>query len=194
MRAGIRIYQGANPPNEQGGCTMAFHIVDSGDEQFLTAGHCGFGGSNNWFHPGYGAVKVGSELGTLYAANGHDAMRVQMSDAQDSNRIYLDTQLVTTSRNPIQGEGVCASLGFDGSFDCGTVVDSVDTWIGEACGCVINGADSDGITIIPGDSGSPMVNNVSVGNFAAIGIVNLADGHFARMQTVLNLMDVVIRP
>lgn len=145
------------------------------------------------FHPGYGSTKVGSELGTLYAANGHDAMRVQISDTQDSNRIYLDTQLVTTSRNPIQGEAICASLGFDGSFDCGTVVDAVDSWIGEASGCVIKRADHDGITTIPGDSGSPIVNNVSVGNFAAIGIHNNSAGNFARMQTVLNLMGVVIR-
>jgi streptogrisin C len=192
MRAGIRIYQGGNPPNDEALCTMGFHIELGADEQFLTAGHCGFAGSNDWFHPGLGAAKIGSELATLYAQFGDDAMRVQMSDAQDSSNIYGSIKLVTSARNSIQGEGICASLGNTNNWDCGTVVDADDTWTGEACQCTLFGGDSDNIAAMPGDSGSPMVNNTA-GDKTAIGSYSNAAGNFAEIGNVLTAFGAQIR-
>ncbi len=169
---------------------MAFHIELGPDEQFLTAGHCGYSGSNNWFHPGWGLI--GSEQATLYGPHGFDAMRVQMSDSQDSSNIYGSIKLVTSARDSIQGEGVCASLGFGNTWDCGTVVNAATSWTGDACGCLIFGADSDNIAVIYGDSGSPIVNNTA-GDKTAIGIMSRLDGKFAEVGTVLGAFGAQIR-
>jgi hypothetical protein len=183
LRAGIRVYRGANPPNNEANCTMGFHITRGTDEQWLTAGHCGYTGSNNWFHPSFGLV--GSELATLFVPNGIDAMRVQLADAQATNLIYDRPLRVMSDRQPIQGEGICASLGFQDAWDCGTVSTTHTSWISSTRSCVVWGADADGITIVPGDSGSPIVNNTLSGSYVAIGIVNTMDGRFAKADNVI---------
>lgn len=47
MRAGIVIRRGSTSEKI---CTMAFHVQVGTDEQFVTAGHCGYSGSNSWYH------------------------------------------------------------------------------------------------------------------------------------------------
>lgn len=182
LRAGIKVYRGANPPNQQAGCTMAFHITKGTDEQWLIAGHCGYTGSNNWFHPSFG--QIGSELATLYVPNGIDAMRVQVADAQASNRVYEKSLRVTSTRQPVLGEGICASAGFSDSWDCGTVSTTQTSWISSTCGCVVWGAGMSGIVADLGDSGSPIVNNTLSGSYVAIGIVNQST-RFAKVHNVL---------
>lgn len=172
-------------------CTMAFHIVINSDEQFVTAGHCGFSGSNTWYHAGFGSIGV--ELATIYVQNGVDIMRVQMSDSQDSNQIYGETRPVTSSRNPMQNETVCASRGVSNGIDCGTVSDTSTSWIGEACGCTINGADHNGISTTDGDSGSPIYVRASATSAVAVGVHNTASGGFARLQSALNVWGATIR-
>jgi len=185
MKAGIRIRQGSQYSTAL--CTMNFHIRIGSNEQFLTAGHCGYSGSNDWYHIGYGANKVGSELATLYQQNGQDAMRVEMPDAQAADDIYSITSNIVGWRDPVQGEAICASLGNSNSIDCGTVSEDFHSWIGDSCGCTIWGANHDNISTIGGDSGSP----ISVGPGApypatGVGIHNRSNGDFARLDDVLD--------
>lgn len=190
MKAGIMIRQGSTggPP-----CTMGFHIVidASSDEQFITAGHCGHVGSNTWYHAGYG--NVGTEQATIYVQNGVDIMRVQMSDYQDSSLIYAEGRTVSSVRDPLLNETVCASLGVRNAIDCGTVTDTSTTWIGEACQCTINGADTGGITIQNGDSGSPIYARPNSSNAVAIGVVNRTMGEFAKIPGALFIWGASIR-
>ena len=177
MKAGIRIRKGSS--RSSSGCTMGFHIQRGSDEQFVTAGHCGWSGSNNWYHWSYGFV--GSELASQYHNWGRDAMRVQISDVQDSNRVYNLHGTVTSSRNPWQGESVCASLGWSNAHRCGTVELSSTSWRGSKCGCTLFGADHS-IANTGGDSGSPIFSSHPV----AVGIQNTGSGKFARLGDVLS--------
>lgn len=192
MKAGIRIYQDNNPPSDVNQCTMAFHVRSGGDEQFLTAGHCGHFPPTDWWHPGWGLI--GIKIATLYANLGKDAMTVQMADAQASDDIYTGSSNITGARNPILNESICASLGKTATVDCGTVAATNIEWTGDACGCTIRGADANGIAIQGGDSGSPMYHP-GVGAdppATATGILNRDDGHFAKLQDVLNSLGLVI--
>ncbi|MCL7453319.1 MAG: S1 family peptidase, partial [Anaerolineae bacterium] len=108
MRGGIVIYH-TKSPGVIGQCTMGFHIQVGSDEQFVTAGHCGYSGSNNWYHTGYGYV--GNERNTQYYNNGRDIMTVQISDSQDSSILYSGTVAVNATWDPYVGEGLCASRG-----------------------------------------------------------------------------------
>lgn len=191
-KAGIVIRQGSTTGTR---CTMGFHIVVnvSSDEQFFTAGHCGHTGSNTWYHAATGGIGV--ELATLYVQNGVDIMRVQMSDSQDSNQIYGEGRVVTSSRNPMQNESVCSARGVSPAptIDCGTVSDTSTSWIGGACQCTINGADTSGISIVLGDSGSPIYVRASSTSAVAIGVVNRTDGTFAKIQGALGVWGASIR-
>lgn len=78
MRAGIRIDNDAPGSGEY--CTMGFHVSLNGDEQFLTAGHCGAAyAPTDWHHYSYGLV--GNETATMLTSSvARDIMRVQMLD------------------------------------------------------------------------------------------------------------------
>lgn len=186
IKAGTRIRKGAAFPGEAI-CSMGFQVEygSTPDIQFLTAGHCGFSGSNDWYQRYWG--RLGNEEATLYREGGQDAMRVGIQNGQATNKLFGVNRPVEGFRNPLDGETICASLGHnpDVAYDCGTVTDAVDSWIGDACGCTIYGADGSGISAVTGDSGSPIVT-VGPGTYSiAIGILNLSTGQFAKMQNVL---------
>lgn len=186
MRAGINIYKGAN--FSSGWCTMGFHITRSGDEQFVTAGHCGFSGSNSWFHPAF-ASAIGTEQQTLYANNGQDIMRVSMNDAQASDDIYNDGNNIVGSGSPATGETLCASLGKgSNTVKCGTVQDDWRSWISETAGYTVWGGDMS-YTTVGGDSGSPVYRRLPGGtgdDARAIGVNNHQNGYFARLDQSLD--------
>ena len=178
MRAGIAIRIGSITGAR---CTMAFHIQVGTDEQFVTSGHCGYSGSNNWYHQGFGLI--GSEQNTLYYAGGQDIMTVQISDSQDSSKVYNRTTEISASWVPYTGEGVCASRGVSATiWVCGVVLDNTSSWIGGDCSCTVYGADSS-ISFSGGDSGSPIVDSVSQN--VAIGVAATSGGHFAILADAL---------
>lgn len=164
---------------------MGFHVQVGSDEQFLTNGHCGYTGSNNWYHPGYGFV--GAETSGSYEFLGYDAMRVQISDTQDSNMVYATTS-ATNARDPIKNETVCASLGFTQSFRCGQVTSSAIIYTSSTCTCQVIGFQTN-IAGIGGDSGSP----VKAGSSTAVGLHSTNSGKIAPMQSVLNALGVALR-
>lgn len=191
MQTGARIRKGSSTSSSR--CTQGFHIVVGSDTQFVTAGHCGAEGSDDWFHKGYGTSRIGYELATLYANNGVDIMRVQLWNSLGSNLIYADPHDVTGSRDPIQGETVCASLAETDAVDCGTVTDTDTTWQSDGCSCTIKGADVDGISILKGDSGSPLYRRSSATDATAVGLINTLSGKFAKIQGPLNFWGAVVR-
>ena len=180
MRAGTVIRQGSTTGP---GCTMGFHTQVGSDERFVTAGHCGYTGSNNWFHAGYtgnggcGTGCIGSELITQYYNNGRDIMVVQMPDDQDSSYLYAIGTPVTEPRDPTVGQGICAARGFSSvGWKCGVVENAYTSWTSPTCNCTIYGGDSN-LARVTGDSGSPIVDADEL--HIAIGIHNTSTGGFA---------------
>lgn len=181
-KAGINIYKGAVDSVPE--CTMGFHIRIGTDEQFVTAGHCGYTGSDEWFEPVLG--RIGIELATLYAQNGQDIMRLSMFDAQASDDIYGGSSDITGSGSPVLNETVCASKGTSNEVDCGTVSVLWMNWVSSVAGFTVWGGDTSGIAnIINGDSGSPLYRNVG-SSAVAPGVINTAGGLFARLDTSLD--------
>lgn len=166
---------------------MGFHVRMGTDEQFTTAGHCGAGGSNNWFHGGYGFI--GAEVATQYYALGRDAMRVQMNaDSEASDNVYWDIGNITSMKDPEVGEILCASLGNSDRRDCGWVVTAFQSYGSPYCGpCTIYGGDTDGIVVVAGDSGSPMYSPGLPDQGFAVGLMSTSSGLFARVKDVLSI-------
>lgn len=190
LRGGVMIRKGA--VGSANNCTMGFHIRIGTDEQFLTAGHCGHFGSNNWYHNGLGLI--GAEAGTLYGAGGKDVMRVQMADAQASTLIYGDGAFMGSAALPVPGEAVCASLAQTNAKKCGTVTDDWWSWTSETANVTVWGGDSN-LAPIDGDSGSPIYRKVLLGGdyyFIPIGIMDHENGGFARVVDALNAWNAVI--
>lgn len=163
---------------------MGFHVVKNGDYQFITAGHCGYAGSNAWYHSGYG--NIGSETASVYHHLGDDLMWVNMPNSgQASDDIYHGSTNIVGMATPITGETVCASMGFSHSVDCGVVTDNFLTYaINEAYGgYTLYGGDIDGIARTGGDSGSPIYRDLA--GDVAIGLHSTASGKFARIADVL---------
>jgi hypothetical protein len=173
MKAGTRIRKGST-----GGtiCTMGFHIIkpSNGDRELLTAGHCGYSGSNNWYHTYYGFV--GAEEATQYYEGGRDVMRVEIPNSQISNDIYEWAADVEGSGNPIAGEFICTRLGKTNAGDCGNVEFASTSWgpSGTACGCKLYGASAVGLGLATtGDSGSPIFRNPYTDAAIGVGILNI---------------------
>lgn len=188
MKAGTRIRKGATNGSI---CSMAFHIINpsNGDLEFLTAGHCGYSGANDWFHVYYGLV--GEEVASQYQEDGRDVMRVEIPNSQVSNNIYERVQDVEGRGDPIDGEFLCARLGKSNKEDCGFVQDPTHSWEGDACGCTINGAQMSSIAADGGDSGSPIYRLNGASAAIAIGVLNTDEGGglagFARLDDALSL-------
>jgi hypothetical protein len=161
--------------------------VGASDRQHLTAGHCGFAGSNSWYHAGYsGSIAYGGETASWYIGSHIDAMRVNIPNTQVSASIYGTARSVSGVRRPILGEIICASLGKSNTVPCGTVTSPNSGWVSSTCNCIVNGADSS-LTTIGGDSGSPMYSAVGAVDAVALGISDTSIGQFAIVYDVLQL-------
>lgn len=194
LRAGARIYKGAihgYPPD----CTMAFHVTkwSNQDEQFVTAGHCGYGGSNSWLHPGLsGSHVIGTEQQTLYTNNGQDIMRVSMADAQASHLIIGDARVYQGISYPIVGMTVCDSRGAQNIIDCGTVDDNYLRWYSDTGARYVYGGSTSGISQVFGDSGSPLYERTTATQAWAVGVVAQSNGNFAILQDAQSLLGIEI--
>lgn len=192
LRAGARIYKGAIhslPPD----CTMAFHVTvwTNGDEQFVTAGHCGYGGSNSWLHPGLpGTHVIGSEPagGSLYQNNGQDIMRVNLHDSQASHLMIGDARVYQGISYPVQGDTVCDNRGYTNSVDCGSVTSSNVRWFSDTADIYVYGGSVSGISQVYGDSGSPLYERTTATQAWAVGVVAQSNGNFAILQDAQSLL------
>jgi hypothetical protein len=186
MKAGILIHRGAA---YETACTMGFHITRSAGEEFVTAGHCGFGGSNSWYHPAFGA-QIGVEAQTLYFDGGQDIMRVTMADSEASDDVYNDSTDIIGQGTPVQGETLCTSLGNSNTVKCGTVT---STWssinYGPAWGDFDVWGGDMSYSTVKGDSGAPVYRRLSGGTgdrARAVGVSTTTGGRFARLDTSLD--------
>jgi hypothetical protein len=182
-RAGTRIYKGfIDNFNE---CTMAFHVItNGGDVEFVTAGHCGYGGSNNWYlKDGTGdGLFLGSEQKSLYKHDGQDIMRVNLPLAQQSHRIYGETRVYGGSGAcPITGQVACASRGKSNVVDCGTVRTTWTSWWSNTASPDVRvwGGDLNNVDSNPGDSGSPVFDRLNADEWGTVGVLDTASGGFA---------------
>jgi hypothetical protein len=158
--------------------------LSTGDERFVTAGHCS-GDSlphtyESWIHNGWGTL--GSEISGLnwYYGADYDVMIVQGPDSQAGNDIFAESRTIIGWGQPVAGSGVCASLTKSDTIKCGTVGDDFGSYY-------MNGFHFFGatynFTIIGGDSGSPVYHrNTTTVN--AIGVVS-GGAWFTRTTDVL---------
>lgn len=180
-KAGVRIYKGAIDSVAE--CTMAFHVVcNDGDVEFVTAGHCGYGGSNNWYIKDGTAdgLFMGAEQKTLYAAGGQDIMRVNLPVDQKSHQIYGDSRVYGGSGAcPIVGQAACASRGTTDVIDCGTVRTTWTSWVSNTANITVWGGDMNDVASNPGDSGSPIFDRLTSTLWGTVGVLNTSGGLFA---------------
>lgn len=195
FESGILIYRDFSYSNWY--CTMGFHITVGSDEQFLTAGHCGYGAGapDDWHHPTFPGTFVGNEIASLYGADGKDVMRVAVLDSQASQFVFAEPNSlsVLTYALPVDNEAVCASRGKSSGpiIGCGIVQDSWDSWWSDTANPDVRvfGADSS-IPAINGDSGSPLYRIVQtpVGYdyLSALGVLDHEGGFFARVADAMD--------
>jgi hypothetical protein len=198
MKAGILIYQGGNPPNEDAFCTMGFHVFNSaGQGHFLTAGHCGYTGSNSWYNPGVDFGSIGSESNTWYGPTfspSRDVMSVHMPLSWMTNDIYPNPRQIKSMIAPTQGLFVCAARGkSSGAFACGTVNLASTTWTSNTCNCQQSGGQASDISLIVGDSGSPILALGNGSDAMAVGIGDTTVGNFAKVKAALDAYGYTIK-
>jgi len=170
MRAGILIRKGSKTGSI---CSQGFHVVRNGDYQFLTAGHCGYSGSNTWYHTGY-CCAIGSETDTAFQHLGDDIMWVNMPNTgQASDNIYGGPSDIIAFDFPRDGQAVCVSRGNTGGLpDCGTVTDAVVQYVlndDNLPDWTLTGARTTGIGAGGGDSGSPYYAKVGTSGAVDLG-------------------------
>lgn len=180
-KAGTEIYKGAIDSVSE--CTMAFHVVcDDGDIEFVTAGHCGYGGSNNWYIKDgtSDGLLLGSEQKSLYVSGGQDIMRVQLPVGQPSHLIHGESRVYGGSGAcPIPGQAACASRGTSNVVDCGTVRTLSTSWLSNTANITVKGGDMNDVLSEPGDSGSPIFDRLDTEHWGTVGVLNTSGGLFA---------------
>lgn len=159
MMAGIEIARGS--PDELY-CSLGFMVEDGSDTQALTAGHCGWSGSTDWYHDGYGSSSFGSEIDDdAYFDIGRDGMLIQIPESQGSNDVALCPdwgciQITGHLQNSeLYGGMPVSMLGKTSGLKSGTIKDTEYTWWGEACNCQQYGFKVS-YTSVGGDSGAPV--------------------------------------
>lgn len=196
-RAGVLIREGSvsgEPP-----CTLAFPILANGDIQVLTAGHCGYYGSD-WYHPGEG--RVGIVQSNLWVSGGKDVLRMSMYDVQGSEMIYGygTNDQYSGAGVPTLNETLCASMAMSDRVDCGTVQYTYGQYWSDTIGFWVYGGKLTGLTPIPidGDSGSPIYRSSYITGadphwlHTPVGILTTEFGEFARVKDALDSWRVAI--
>lgn len=200
LRAGVRVRWSTaiNPSDPRTGhyCTMGFHILKGGNQEWLTAGHCVKNASSvqmfharNYHNPGGQTPyhKIGDMKDSLYNPTDKiDAARIGnfFGASEASARIFGTDQPYFTggASSPIVGSKVWAKgatsieLGFTYGAS-GKIKSKTATWTSETANpnIVVQGATMGGYESRDGDSGGPIYVK---GNFngqyqyAPVGIIN----------------------
>lgn len=188
MMGGIAIKKGSTsgPP-----CTLGFMVKDGSDTQILTAGHCGWSGSTNWYHNGYGSSSFGSEIDDdAYFDIGRDGMVVQLPDSQGSNDVAVCSvpwgciQITGyLQASELYGSMPVNTLGQASGHRTGTISDTDYTWWSNTCNCQQYGVKAT-YSSADGDSGGP----VWYGNNAIALHASGSSGSFRRAVQVEYLL------
>lgn len=166
MAGGIKIHKGSL---SGGYCTLGFMVKNGSNTQVLTAGHCGWSGSNDWFHQGYGTSRFGYEVSdTAFFSNGRDGMILEIEDTQGSNDLAychwgVCQQITGYKRNTeLFGGMILNSLGARSGLKTGRLDLVYGTWWSNTCNCQQYGITTTISGRGDGDSGGPIWN----GNYA----------------------------
>jgi hypothetical protein len=160
-------------------CALGFWVSNhSGDEQFVTAGHCSGPAPSSvdcWYQrnaAGTGYGFIGCQVAGLnwYYGGQYDMMIVYGPDSQATNMIYAEARRITSFAYPVTGDFVCASLTKSNTIDCGSVTDDFVSYTMN--GYSFYGGSYSGISIIGGDSGSPVYRRVSATSANIFGVVS----------------------
>lgn len=195
MMGGIRITKGSN---DGGACTLGFMVKDGSDTQILTAGHCGYTGSSNWYHEGYGSSSFGSEIDdSAYTDEGRDGMLIQLPDSQGSNDVaYCAGQYclqITGHLNSsdLYEEMPLNTLGQASGHRTGIIMDIDYSWWSGKCNCPQYGISAT-YSSADGDSGGPVwYGSKAVALHSSGGSSALRRA--VQIQTLLDIYDVVMR-
>lgn len=109
-------------------------------------------------------------------------MIVYGPDTQAGRRIYGESRTMVSLGFPVQGSSVCASLSKRDTIDCGTITDDFVSY--SIDGHVLFGGSYSGITIVGGDSGSPVYKRLNATQTNILGVVS-GGAYFTRTTDVL---------
>lgn len=160
MMGGIAIKKGSTSGPA---CSLGFMVKDGSDTQALTAGHCGWSGSTDWYHDGYGSSRFGYEIDDdAYFDFGRDGMLVQMPESQGSNDIaycvgrWGCVQITGYLKVSDLYEGMPLNvLGQASGHRSGTIHDIGYSWWSDTCECPQYGIAAT-YSSVDGDSGGPV--------------------------------------
>ena len=174
---------------------MAFHVRYGSDEQFVTAGHCGWGHMNlNWYHTGLNYAMVPQSNAMYYG--GFDMMRVNLLDSQASSSIYGESYPVKGWWWPVDWMYDYVSAGYSDRIVRNVVTSTYVSWHSDTCGCWVHGAQSTSTPGgSPGDSGSPVYAwNGSSGNYAlGVAVTNIGGyDQFALIGDAINYWGITL--
>jgi hypothetical protein len=181
LKAGVYIYEHGVPSPIGNICTMGFHMELAGDQEFVTAGHCGIYNTTyvDWWHSS-ASGRIGNEIENLINSDGFDIMRINLPDARASNQVYGETKVVFGWTWPTTGQAAKVSLGWgSNTIKTGTITDAYVSWTSNTCGCTVWGADASWTTV-GGDSGSP-VYSVDGSYLNALGTNSNVSGKLAKL-------------
>ncbi len=97
-------------------------------------------------------------------------MMVQAPDSQATNRIFDEAARIIGWGSPVTGQAVCASLTKHNWVDCGTILDDFVSY--SMNGYTFFGGKYSGISIIGGDSGSPVYRRETSTTASILGVVS----------------------
>lgn len=175
-------------------CTLGFMVLNGGDTQAISAGHCGYEETNNWYHSAYGSNAFGGEIKEgAYENDGIDAMIVGIPSGQGSNHVascvgdsdqcvdilgYMD-------KDDIYIGMIVNFIGGVSGQTSGTVNNTSIEWTSPKCGCTQYGIRLNISGTQKGDSGGVYRRNND-----AVAIHAAFSGNTAYAPTVDAILDV----
>jgi streptogrisin D len=160
---------------ENGGCSLGFNVAANanGTKYFLTAGHCIT--SNHYWYRKSGMTYLGYNTAHSFPSNDFGIVRYDNSSIAAYGTVHNDTQQITSSRYPVDGESVSRAGGV--SNDLVGQVLLVNTTVNYKQGSVYNVIKTSNCSNF-GDSGGPLYHGT-----VALGLLSGGSGSHAACNT-----------
>lgn len=152
----------------QGGtarCSLGFNVHVSGQNYFLTAGHCGVAVST-WYTTSSRSTRIGPTVAATFP--GHDYALVQYTNSSITASGTVGSQDITSAGTPVVGQTVTRRGSTTGTHS-GRVI-GLDATVNYSEGTVSGLIDTT-VCAEPGDSGGPLYSGTT-----ALGLTSGGDG------------------